>query len=82
MISIKPEAGLCIIFNQKILYEGTEVTEGKKYFIRTDIEYDMEKYYPYEGITKQSLMQVIVKNLMIISDISIGLKRRMRSKKH
>jgi hypothetical protein len=37
--SLKPEVGMCLIFNQNILHEGATVTSGLKYFIRTDIQY-------------------------------------------
>lgn len=40
--SVKPEPGLCVIFRQRDLrcyHEGTEVTKGLKYIMRTDIMY-------------------------------------------
>ena len=40
--SVKPEPGLCVIFQQRDLrcyHEGTEVTKGLKYIMRTDIMY-------------------------------------------
>lgn len=43
MMKIKPEPGMCLIFNQRILHEGLTVTSGYKYFIRTDIFYELEK---------------------------------------
>ena len=44
LYSLKPEAGLCIAFVQsdvKTYHEGTMVTKGKKYIMRTDIFYRM-----------------------------------------
>jgi hypothetical protein len=38
-LSIKPEMGMVLIFNQNILHEGATVTSGLKYFIRTDVQY-------------------------------------------
>jgi len=40
--SVKPEPGLCVIFRQmdtRCYHEGTEVTKGLKYIMRTDIMY-------------------------------------------
>lgn len=37
--SLKPEAGMCVIFNQNILHDGELVTTGLKYMMRTDIFY-------------------------------------------
>eukprot|EP01040_Poterioochromonas_malhamensis_P008777 gene8782-9511_t len=39
-LSLKPEPGMCLIFNQKILHEGATVLSGLKYFVRTDIIYE------------------------------------------
>ena len=42
--SLKPEAGLCVAFIQEDIntyHEGTMVTKGKKYIMRTDIIYHM-----------------------------------------
>lgn len=44
--SIKPEPGLCVIFRQANLdcyHEGTEVTKGLKYIMRTDVMYHTEE---------------------------------------
>lgn len=38
-LSVKPQQGMGIIFNQKIYHEGTTVTSGYKYIMRTDIFY-------------------------------------------
>lgn len=43
--SVRPEAGLCVIFPQANLdfyHEGTKVTGGLKYIMRTDIMYQKE----------------------------------------
>ena len=43
--SVKPEAGLCVIFRQANLdcyHEGTEVTKGLKYIMRTDVMYHVD----------------------------------------
>lgn len=40
LYSLKPKTGSCLIFNQQILHEGLTVTEGNKYFIRTDVYYE------------------------------------------
>ncbi len=43
--SVRPEPGLCLIFRQANLdcyHLGTEVTEGLKYILRTDIMYKTE----------------------------------------
>lgn len=40
--SVKPEPGLCVIFRQANMdcyHEGTEVTSGLKYIMRTDVMY-------------------------------------------
>ena len=37
--SLKPVAGMCLIFNQNILHDGEEVISGLKYMMRTDIFY-------------------------------------------
>lgn len=44
--SVKPEAGLCVIFRQANLdcyHEGTEVTKGLKYIMRTDVMYHRDE---------------------------------------
>ena len=45
-LSVKPEAGLCLIFRQNnvenCLHEGTMVEEGSKYIMRTDIIYSID----------------------------------------
>jgi tetratricopeptide (TPR) repeat protein len=38
-VPLRPKVGMCLVFNQKILHEGKTVTDGLKYFIRTDILY-------------------------------------------
>lgn len=43
--SVKPEPGLCVIFRQANLdcyHEGTEVTKGLKYIMRTDVMFHAE----------------------------------------
>ena len=39
-VSLRPQVGMCLIFNQKILHEGATVSSGLKYFIRTDILFE------------------------------------------
>jgi prolyl 4-hydroxylase len=52
IFSLKPQIGMCLIFNQNILHEGTTVTSGLKYFIRTDILYKKTKSYVDESLTE------------------------------
>ena len=37
--SIRPEAGLCLVFDHDLLHEGAMLREGVKYAVRTDVMY-------------------------------------------
>lgn len=37
--SVKPSTGTALLFNHHLLHEGAEVTEGRKYALRTDLMY-------------------------------------------
>lgn len=39
VLNVQPKTGLALIFEQDLLHQGTEVLEGIKYTIRTDIMY-------------------------------------------
>lgn len=52
---LKPEAGMCLIFNQNILHEGLVVKSGLKYFIRTDILYKKIDSKTNDTLTKKQL---------------------------
>jgi hypothetical protein len=41
MEKVKPETGMAIIFNHKILHEGATVKEGLKYILRTEAMYQL-----------------------------------------
>ncbi len=38
-VSVKPRAGMALLFQHAILHEGCEVTEGVKYALRSDVMY-------------------------------------------
>eukprot|EP01098_Paradermamoeba_levis_P009360 TRINITY_DN3890_c0_g1_i1.p1 TRINITY_DN3890_c0_g1~~TRINITY_DN3890_c0_g1_i1.p1 ORF type:complete len:210 (+),score=49.67 TRINITY_DN3890_c0_g1_i1:215-844(+) len=38
-IAVKPKTGMVLIFQHDILHEGTKITKGTKYVIRTDVMY-------------------------------------------
>jgi predicted 2-oxoglutarate/Fe(II)-dependent dioxygenase YbiX len=38
-VSIRPEAGMALLFQHPIVHEGCEVTSGVKYVVRTDLMY-------------------------------------------
>jgi len=35
----KPETGMCVVFDHYIFHEGSEVTHGVKYAVRSDVFY-------------------------------------------
>lgn len=39
---ITPQTGTLLVFFHKLYHEGSEVTEGKKYVLRTDVMYRLE----------------------------------------
>ena len=41
-LKIKPKKGSCLIFFHDLEHEGTKLTSGKKYILRTDIMYRFE----------------------------------------
>lgn len=41
LCKIKPEAGMAIVFDHKILHEGAEVLGGLKYILRTEAMYEL-----------------------------------------
>ncbi len=52
VFKLKPKTGMCLIFNQKIWHEGATVTQGLKYFVRTDIHYKKKQRGESENPTK------------------------------
>lgn len=38
-VSIRPRTGMALLFQHRLLHEGSEVTEGVKYVLRSDIMY-------------------------------------------
>jgi len=42
-VPVKPESGMILVFQHDILHEGSIVTEGTKYTIRTDVLYEWRK---------------------------------------
>lgn len=58
MFRLKPEPGMVLVFNQRILHEGTTVTKGNKYFIRTDIFYDCIEHKIPEKYTENELKAI------------------------
>lgn len=53
--NIQPKTGMCLIFDQQILHEGTVVMSGLKYFVRTDIYYNIVKNIQTNKYTKAQL---------------------------
>lgn len=53
--SIQPKTGMCLVFDQQILHEGMTVTSGLKYFVRTDIYYDLVKNIQTNSYSKVQL---------------------------
>ena len=48
--SIKPETGMALIFLHKLYHEGSEVRNGTKYVLRSDVMFRRTKaYYKQEG---------------------------------
>jgi hypothetical protein len=43
--TLKPEPGMCVIFNQCIVHDGEIINDGLKYMMRTDMFYKVEKLY-------------------------------------
>jgi len=35
----KPETGMCVVFDHYLFHEGSEVTQGVKYAVRSDVFY-------------------------------------------
>ncbi len=40
LLKIKPEPGMAIVFNHEILHEGSQITDGQKYIMRTDVLFE------------------------------------------
>ena len=40
---IQPQTGMALIFLHKLYHEGSEVLEGRKYVLRSDVMYKLEK---------------------------------------
>lgn len=53
--SLQPQTGMCLIFDQQILHEGMTVTSGLKYFVRTDIYYDLVQNIQINSYSKVQL---------------------------
>ena len=34
---VKPETGMTLVFNHTLFHEGSEVSSGKKYVLRSDV---------------------------------------------
>lgn len=40
-VSIKPRTGMVLAFQHRLLHEGAEVTEGRKYVLRSDVMFSL-----------------------------------------
>jgi len=57
--SLKPKPGSCLVFMQDMLHEGTQLTSGVKYILRTDLMFECRSAVQPESSKEDQAMELI-----------------------